>query len=125
MDCRYFDSCSAPLCPKNAGAVKRIWFPNEEICRLHDVPEWARRQRRIVKKANFFAGCFTLAMLERDCRIAKGIKGIDPDGADEKCAGAEKMWLAVHRAITEQDREKMKDRGRRNTALLSRFKGKN
>jgi hypothetical protein len=40
MDCKYFDGCSAPLCPKDEGIADRTWFPDEDICRLADVPGW-------------------------------------------------------------------------------------
>jgi hypothetical protein len=78
MDCKYFDVCSASLCPRDGGVADRTWFPDEEICRLADVPDWAKRQRKISRRAAP-GGYFTLAMLRHDCRIARGIKGIDPD----------------------------------------------
>jgi hypothetical protein len=31
MDCKYFDGCSAPLCPKDEGIADRAWFPDEDI----------------------------------------------------------------------------------------------
>ena len=34
--CRYFDSCSAALCPLDEKHLKAgIWYPDEEICRLN------------------------------------------------------------------------------------------
>jgi hypothetical protein len=38
MDCKYFDGCSAPVCPKDPGREKTTWFADEDICRLADVP---------------------------------------------------------------------------------------
>ena len=123
MDCRYFGECSASICPKDADVKKATWFPNEGICRLHDIPEWVKRQRKIAKKANstdcFF---FTFIMLQRDCRIARGIKGIDPDGTEKERAEAELAWLKAHPAITGEERERMRARGEKQTALLSRFR---
>ena len=49
--CKYFDGCSAPLCPRDEGIADRAWFSDEDICRLADVPEWVRRQRKISRKA--------------------------------------------------------------------------
>jgi hypothetical protein len=44
-------------------------------------------------------------MLRHDCRIAQGIKGIDPDGTDKERAADEAAWLAKHPAITAEERE--------------------
>ena len=114
MDCRYFDSCSAPMCPKDSGVAKTAWFPSEEICKLKDVPEWVKRQRKIDKKAvGFEAGCFTLPMLERDCVIAKGIKGIDPDIPEKEMRNTEKSWLDKHsikKEFSDEERAEFRDR---------------
>jgi hypothetical protein len=111
MDCKYFDGCSAPLCPKDGGAADRTWFADEDICRLADVPEWVKRQRKISRKAALGSspcGYFTLAMLEHDCRISKGMKGIDPDGTDKERAADEAAWFTAHPVITQEEREKYK-----------------
>ena len=50
LDCKYFDGCSAPMCPHDPEVAKTQWFPDEDICRLADVPDWVRRQKKI---ANF------------------------------------------------------------------------
>ena len=98
-NCKYFDGCSAPMCPRDVGVGKTAWFASEPICRLHDVPDWVKRQRKIAKTGiDETAGCFTLPMLERDCMIKKGITGIDPDGVDSERETAEKAWLEKHRA---------------------------
>jgi hypothetical protein len=107
MDCKYFDGCSAPLCPKDEGIADRTWFPDEDMCRLADIPEWVKRQRKISKKAAP-GGYFTLAMLKHDCRITQGIKGIDPDGTDKERAADEAAWFNAHPVITEKEREKYK-----------------
>jgi hypothetical protein len=109
MDCRYFDGCSAPLCPKDEGIADRTWFADEDICRLADVPEWVRRQRKTARKAAT-GGCFTVAMLKHDCRITQGLKGIDPDGTDKERKRDEAAWLTAHPVITAEEREKMRER---------------
>jgi hypothetical protein len=53
-------------------------------------------------------GYFTLAMLQQDCRISKGMKGIDPDGTDTERAAWEAAWFKAHPVITEEEREKYK-----------------
>jgi hypothetical protein len=73
---------------------KTAWFADEPVCRLHGVPEWVKRQRKIAKTgADETAGCFTLPMLERRCVIGKKISGIDPDGTEADREEAEKNWL--------------------------------
>jgi hypothetical protein len=95
--CKYFDDCSAPMCPQDLRAAKTAWFANEPVCRLHDVPECVKRQRKIAKTGvTETAGCFTLPMLERDCMIKKGITGIDPDSTDLERKATEKVWLEKH-----------------------------
>jgi hypothetical protein len=105
MDCKYFDGCSAPICPKDPGQEKTTWFVDEDICRLVDVPEWVRRQRKISRKA-IPGGYFTRAMLKQDCRICKGIKGIDPNGNDKERAADETAWFTAHPVITAEERKK-------------------
>jgi hypothetical protein len=83
MDCRYFDGCSAPLWPKDEGVADRTWFADGGICRLADVPDWVKRQRKVSRKAAP-GGYFTRAMPEQDCRICAGMKGIDPDGTEKE-----------------------------------------
>ena len=118
MECKNFEDCSAPMCPRDSGAASTAWFPGEPVCRLLDVPDWVKRQRKVARKAA--AGySFTFAMLQQDCRIAQGIKGIDPDGTDKERTEAEKNWLSAHPAITEAEREKMRVIGEKNKAFLT------
>ena len=119
MDCRYFDGCSAPLCPKDEGVADRTWFPDEDICRLADVPEWVKRQKKVSRKAAQ-GGYFTLAMLKQDCRIKEGMKGIDPDGTDEKRAADEAAWFMAHPVMTAEMREKLRAGGEQKKELLHR-----
>ena len=119
MDCKYFDGCSAPLCPRDEGVAARTWFADEDICRLADVPAWVKRQRRVAKKAAL-GGYFTLAMLEQDCRIKEGMKGIDPDGTDRERAACEAAWFKAHPVMTAELREKLKASGEKKKELLHR-----
>jgi hypothetical protein len=120
MGCKYFDGCSAPLCPKDAGIANRSWFPDEDICRLAAAPDWVRRQQRVAKKAAQ-GGYFTLAMLKQDCRISRGIKGIDPDGEERERAAWEAAWFKAHPAITAELREKSRAMMLKNKALEPGF----
>ena len=116
MDCKYFDGCSAPLCPRDEGVADRTWFPDEDICRLADVPAWVKRQRKVSRKAAQ-GGYFTLAMLEQDCHLSKGVKGIDPDGTDKERAACETAWIKAHPVITAEVREKMRVVAAKNRAF--------
>jgi hypothetical protein len=119
MDCKYFDGCSAPLCPKDEGIADRTWFPDEDICRLANTPDWVKRQRKISKKAAP-GGYFTLAMFTHDCRISRGMKGIDPDGTDRERACDEAAWLKAHPVMTAELREKLRADGEKKKDLLHR-----
>jgi hypothetical protein len=119
MDCKYFDGCSAPLCPRDEGIADRTWFPDEDVCRLADIPDWVRRQRKVSRRAAP-GGYFTVAMLKHDCRISKGMKGIDPDGTDEKRAADEAAWFKAHPAMTAELKEKLKAGGEKKRELLHR-----
>jgi hypothetical protein len=118
MECKYFDGCSAPLCPRDEGIADRTWFPDEDICRLADAPEWAKRQRRISKKAAA-DGYFTVAMLKQDCHISKGIKGIDPDGTEKERAADEAAWFKTHPVMTAENREKKRAAGLKNRGFIN------
>jgi hypothetical protein len=109
-NCKHFEYCSAPMCPRDRDVSNTTWFADEAICRLQDVPEWVKRQRKIAKTdINETAGCFTLPMLERRCMIKKGMTGIDPDCTDIEWEAAEKIWLEKHsekKPIPDEEREK-------------------
>jgi hypothetical protein len=114
--CKYFDGCSAPLCPRDEGIADRTWFPDEDMCRLADVPEWVKRQRKISKKAAE-GGYFTVAMLKQDCHVSKGIKGIDPDGTDKERAADETAWFTAHPVTAAEIRAKMRAIAEKNRAV--------
>jgi hypothetical protein len=97
------------------------------MCRLADVPEWVRRQRKVSKKAALgcaFSGYFTLAMLEHDCRITQGMNGIDPDGTDRERADDEAAWFTAHPVITKEEREKYKAAAEKLNAKSLGFQGR-
>jgi hypothetical protein len=110
MDCRYFEDCSAPLCPKADNTDVAAWFPDEPVCRLADVPGWVKRQRKLARKGmDREAGYFTAAMLAKNCVWKGGIKGIDPDGTDREREAALSAWFAKHpelKPVSDTEREK-------------------
>ncbi|MDR0612767.1 MAG: hypothetical protein LBG45_04700 [Dysgonamonadaceae bacterium] len=112
-------ACKPLYFPKDEGAADWTWFADEDICRLADVPDWVKRQRKVSKKAAP-GGYFTLAMLKQDCRIRKGMKGIDPDGTDRERAACEAAWFKAHPVMTVEIREKLKTGGEEKKELLHR-----
>jgi hypothetical protein len=115
-NCKYFEGCSAPICPRDAGAAHAVWFADEPMCRLQDAPEWVKRQRKIAKTgATAITGCFTLSMLERHCIVGKKMAGIDPDASDADRKIAEENWLCRHPPVKSKtcgEREKLAARMR-------------
>jgi hypothetical protein len=101
----------------------RTWFADEDICHLADVPEWVKRQKKISRKAAM-GGYFTLAMLKQDCRISKGMKGIDPDGTDKERAADEAAWFKAHPVISKEEREKYKATAEKLNAKSLGFQGR-
>jgi hypothetical protein len=117
MDCKYFDGCSAPLCPRDEGVADRTWFADEDICRLADVPDWVKRQKKISRKA-VLGGYFTVAMLKHDCQIRTGMRGIDPDGTDRERAAGEASWFTAHPVMAAKMREKLRVTAEKNRAAI-------
>jgi hypothetical protein len=111
------------LCPKDEGIADRTWFADEDICRLADAPDWGRRQRKVSRKAAS-GGCFILAMLKQDCRISKGMKGVDPDGTDRERAAGEAAWFKAHPVITAEERKKYRTAVGKLNAQSPGFQGK-
>ncbi len=76
IDCRFYTSCTAPLCPRDINLGGSIWFPNEPICRLRNVPDWVRKQKRIAKLKNIETNkYFSVRMLDSIQQIHKGLQG--------------------------------------------------
>ena len=90
--CPHFDSCEAPLCPKQPSTVESgIWYPGEPVCSLRGVPHWVKVQRRlarVVGEGDGDRGFFSVRMLEALRRITPATRGADPDRP-----GAEENWL--------------------------------
>ena len=80
-DCRYFESCDAPLCPLDPDIDKRTWFADEPICKCRKFAKllWRKNQRKIAKVADFETGYFTKKILNKRMTVRKGIKGLNPD----------------------------------------------
>ncbi|MEM3860721.1 MAG: hypothetical protein QW478_15225 [Candidatus Micrarchaeaceae archaeon] len=85
-DCRFYNSCSASLCPLDPKIKEKVWLPEEsdrdEICRNKEFAglqfiETQKKVARAVKKRNEDRDdYFSFAMLDRDITIKSGIRGI-------------------------------------------------
>jgi hypothetical protein len=96
--CPRHEECNVPLCPQDESSMKNcIWYPDEDICPKVDVPAWVKRQRKIAKRtgSDFEKGYFNHRMLSVNCRIKKGIWGLDPDKDELEDKQIEK-WLLAH-----------------------------
>lgn len=119
MNCKHYESCSAPICPRNADSVKHcIWFPGEETCSLTDVPEWVKRQRKLSLYASK-EGYFNADMLSHGFTIRKGIRGCDPDRLIEERAVDVLHWLREHPSPSKERLVAMRERAMKNLASSS------
>jgi len=93
-ECPRYEACGAPMCPLNF-PEKSIWCLGDGICKNRDYSnlDWIKNQKKIAKKTKDESKYFNFRMLNQNCRITKGIIGLDP----EKDEGAQlKKWLALH-----------------------------
>jgi len=102
--CKYFNRCSAPLCPLDENSLQNgVWYPDEEICRLREFQglRWVQNQRELKKRGVPVDGYFTAAMLDNEIIFHPDIRGIDPDRKDEE--KQIKRWLEryVRRVVLE------------------------
>jgi len=96
-DCPKYEACSATICPLDNPGEGSIWYPDDEICKNKDYfdLDWIKNQKKIAKKAKDDSKYFNFQMLNRNCRITKGIVGLEP----EKDEGPQlKKWLGLHPA---------------------------
>ncbi len=91
--CKFYTLCEAPFCPLETASFKGIWYPGEEICRsrVHGNLLWIQAQRKLIKAGA--DGYFTMEMLNRDCILKTGIRGLYPD-KEEKPQLQE--WMKKH-----------------------------
>ncbi|MEM3862159.1 MAG: hypothetical protein QW203_06745 [Thermoplasmatales archaeon] len=113
VDCPSYGSCECPLCPLDDSHAA-VWYSDDDICRNPDFKVVSKTMRKLKRKGA--EGYFTLAMLNREFIIRKGIKGIDPDLPDtvkdpeKEYQRREKLWLKKHPEISEVRKMEMKER---------------
>lgn len=112
--CPYFETCSAPLCPLDEEDLDcGIWYPDEEICKRRFRLPWLKTQKRIARITSDRYIYFTKEMLERNCIIGSGMKGLDPDKEEEPQL---KTWMKKHppkRQLSDEERKRIKERLKR------------
>lgn len=93
--CPRFEECSAPLCPLDKSLKQGIWYPDQEICKRKGFGDrdFIKAQKKIVKVKSDPNYYFTIQMLKRNCKIGKGMCGIDPDETEKPQL---QNWLKVH-----------------------------
>ncbi len=132
--CKYFQTCSANLCPLDPMLKQKVWYADEnlydEICRNRDYMDRqfiitqkkiSRVRSKLEKQGKSVDGLFTYSMLNRDFVVSKGIQGIDPDPPDfvERKEGIklyydrkEKLWLKHHPEITFETKQRQSEWGK-------------
>jgi len=96
-NCPRFETCGASLCPLNNLKDESAWYPDEEVCKnsAYSKLRFIQNQKKIAKRAKDPDKYFNFRMLNQNCRITKGIIGLDP----EKDEGPQlKKWLTLHPA---------------------------
>lgn len=125
--CKFFDSCSANLCPLDSRLKEMLWRPEEnesdDICKDPEITglQFVRTQKKIRKatrkKDQNRDDYFSYEMLNRDFVVRKGTEGIDPDLPDpvkdpwKEYRKREEAWLRHHPIISDARKEKMRALG--------------
>jgi len=77
IECPYFDSCNAPICPLDEHKGNAIWYSDEAICKNRDFSdlEFIKTQIKIAKvnKTHSVKGYFTFKMLDQKIILRSGI----------------------------------------------------
>lgn len=120
-ECNKWDNCNAPLCPLDSESLEHcVWYPGEEICtKPAGDYQWIKTQRKIARvlgvKSNndpaFEYGYFTVKMLDRNMRVTKATKGLDPNKEE---APQLKRWLKQHKGLkplSEAQRQRLLEMG--------------
>jgi len=115
--CPSYLNCGAPICPLDPIIKGCCWYPDDDVCKRNFPPQWVKTQRRISIKTRSMDTYYTFKMLSQNCVVGKGIIGIFPDRPEEEQI---KSWLKRHptkRILTEEEREKLRERFKRNIQI--------
>jgi len=104
LNCPHFElGCDAPLCPIHPSVVNSIWYPDEEVCKRRNAPDWVKKQRRTVKAKSPPDRFFTIAMLEAVHQIRPGIEGLNPDVPIDQSAVREQNWISKRKPVSPKE----------------------
>jgi hypothetical protein len=110
IECPFFNSCNAPICPLDENKEKAIWYSNEAICKNTEYSDldFIITQKKITKvnKTRSVKGYFTFKMLNQKIIVRSGIQGINEDTPIESSSILEENWLRKHRPISKDGIEK-------------------
>ena len=122
-DCKYYDGCSAPLCPMLSDDENRkgLWYPAvEEICKLKkNLPSWVKQQKKVAAKIQpeNDGDYFKLDMLKVSFRVTKQVKGLDPDLFIEDEPKQLKAWFNMYKGTKPRKlAQKVREAKRQNMA---------
>ncbi len=76
--CKYFKSCSAPICPENKDTLSlQIFYPDEPICKLplYNKKTYIINQHAVYKQVIDRESYFTYKFLNKKRRITNKTKG--------------------------------------------------
>ncbi|MEM0135157.1 MAG: hypothetical protein QXU18_08035 [Thermoplasmatales archaeon] len=129
-NCKFYDSCSASLCPLDFQMSKKVWLPEEsdEICKNREFAglQFIKTQKKVaraVKKRNEDRDdYFSFAMLDRDITVRSGIRGIPepPDTVKDSMKwylDKERKWLLEHPVKKQLSLEEIERRRQRMKTL--------
>lgn len=92
--CPRYEKCGASMCPLETERLNvLVWYPDDAVCKRIPALDWVLMQRKVARKTRDLDRYFTYGMLKRNCKVAKGILGLNPD-KDE--ASQLKKWLEMH-----------------------------
>jgi hypothetical protein len=114
--CRHFERCSAPICPLDKSKEDKIWYPDEEICRVYTDIQFIKTQKKIAKKARNTDTFYTYDMLNRNIRVTVAIEGINPDN---NVSSQIEKWNKSHPEISDEELKALSDRAK---AILGKNK---
>ena len=119
IECPYFDSCNAPICPLDENKGKAIWYSDEAICKNRDFSdlEYIKTQKKISKLNKKYAvnGFFTLKMLDRPLFVRVGLEGLNEESDSKRLRKQEQNWILRHKGISIELK----------TEMIEKLKGKN
>jgi len=111
IECPYFDSCNAPICPLDEHKENSIWFSDEAICKNRDFSdlEFIKTQKKISKlnKQHVVNGFFTFKMLNRSLRVGSGLKGLNENSDFNMLKKYEQNWILRHRGMNNELKTEM------------------